>query len=700
MNLSTQSDQNVDSIQQALALQGRGRLLPALNILQRVLAIAPNNFKALHGAGVLLGQLSRYEEALGYLTAAVTIQPANFAVHFNRGNVLYELKRYNEALTSYDTTLSLKPEFTYAYINRGNSLKNLCRNDEALASFDKAIELTPNNAELHYNRGNILKDMNRYEDALASYDKAISLKPDSYMAYNNRGIVLLTLKRYEDALASHDRAIALNPENPDSYYYRGVISIVMDRYEDALDDFNKAISIDSSIRYIYGDRVYAQMHIGLWEDFWHRVDELIELIEHDMHASQPFSLLAVPATSNILQKCASLYVADKYMPARQLLDPGERHHHERIRIGYFSADFHDHATAYLMAELFEKHDRSRFEIFAFSYGITQESEMRSRLVKAFDQFFEVARHSDQAIAELARKMEIDIAIDLKGFTRNSRPGIFALRPAPIQVNYLGYPGTMGAPFIDYIIADAVVVPEAHFEYYTEKVVQLPNSYQVNDSQRRIANTVPSRTALGLPETGFVFCCFNSSFKITPDIFTIWMRLLAKVAGSVLWLFESNKSIQQNLRQEALKRNIAPERLIFAPRIDLVEHLARLRQADIFLDTFYCNAHTTASDALWAGLPVLTCLGNKFAGRVAASLLNAVGLPELVTYNHEEYESLALKLAMNPEILATLKRKLAHNRSNHPLFNIDLFTQHIETAYISMWQRYQQGLEPDHIYVAP
>ena len=297
-------------------------------------------------------------------------------------------------------------------------------------------------------------------------------------------------------------------------------------------------------------------------------------------------------------------------------------------------------------------------------------------------------------------MEIDIAIDLNGFTKKSRPGIFALRPAPIQVSYLGYPGTMGASFIDYTIADTVVLPKEHFEYYTEKVVQLPHSYQVNDSQRQIAKTVPSRATLGLPRTGFVFCCFNNGFKITPDEFTIWMQLLAEVTGSVLWLYVSNKTIQHNLRQEALKRKIDPERLIFAPRIDLAEHLARLGQADLFLDTFYYNAHATASGALWAGLPVLTCLGNTFAGRVAASLLYAVGLPELVTRSHEEYESLALKLATNPDTLAAIKRKLARNRSNHPLFNSELFTQHIEAVYTSMWQRHQQGLAPDHIYVAP
>ena len=716
------------------ALQGLKRYAEALARYDEALAVDPENANVYNNRGIVLKELTRYEDALGSCDRAIALGPDFAEGYCNRGNALgnlrrYEdavasydraialnidyaeayykrglalqqLKRYGDALTSYDWAISLKPDFAEAYCNRGSALGNLRRYEDAVASYDRAIALKLNYAEAYNNRGIALKDLKRYEDALASFDRATSLRPYDVFAYNNRGIALQDLKRYEDALASYDRAISLKPDFAEAYYNRGNVFLIMRRYEDALDNFNKAISLNSNSPHAYGNRLAAQMHIGLWKNFERNIKELIERVDHEIPPSTPFPLLAIPITPNILQKCASRYIADKYLLAYQALWQGERYHHDRIRIGYFSADFQNHAMAYQMAELFEKHDRSRYEIFAFSFSTEPEDDMRARLVKGFDQFIDVSKQSDHAIAELVRKMEIDIAVDLMGFTNNSRPGIFALRPAPIQASYLGYPGTMGAPFIDYIIADPVVVPKEHFEYYTEKVVHLPYSYQVNDSQRRIADTVPTRSALGLPETGYVFCCFNNNYKITPDLFTIWMRLLANVNGSVLWLFEGNATIQRNLRREAQQRNIDPARLVFAPRMSLEEHLARQRQADVFLDTFYYNAHGTASGALWAGLPVLTCLGNTFAGRVGASLLYAIGLPELVTHSHEEYETLALNLATNTDALAAIKDKLARNRLSYPLFNIDLFTQHIEAAYAAMWRHYQQGSAPDHIYIAP
>jgi predicted O-linked N-acetylglucosamine transferase (SPINDLY family) len=323
--------------------------------------------------------------------------------------------------------------------------------------------------------------------------------------------------------------------------------------------------------------------------------------------------------------------------------------------------------------------------------------MRQRVSAAFDRFIDIGNQSDQGIASLAKCLEIDIAIDLKGFTTNARTGIFALRSAPIQVSYLGYPGTMGAPYIDYLIADPTFIPDEHQQHYTEKIAYLPDSYQVNDSHRQISERQFTRSEVGLPDAGFVFCCFNNNFKITPDVFDIWMQLLKRIDGSVLWLFEDNTQAKQNLLNEAIKRGITANQLVFAPRMDLPDHLARHRLADLFLDTFYCNAHTTASDALWADLPVLTCLGKTFAGRVATSLLNAIGLTELITHSHEEYQALAVELATRPEKLDSIKRLLAHNRITHPLFNAALFTRHIENAYILMQARHQSSLLPDHIY---
>jgi predicted O-linked N-acetylglucosamine transferase (SPINDLY family) len=372
---------------------------------------------------------------------------------------------------------------------------------------------------------------------------------------------------------------------------------------------------------------------------------------------------------------------------------GETWRHDKVRIAYLSADFHQHAMAYLMAELFERHDRSRFEIIGASFGVDDKSQMRKRLVAAFDQFHDVCRKSDEAVAKLLHDLQIDIAIDLMGYTRDFRFGILAYRPAPIQASYLGFPGTMGAEFINYIIADKTVAPFEHQAFYTEKIVHLPDCYQVNDTKRKIAERTPTRQEAGLPDNGFVFCCFNNNWKITPDIFSVWMRLLRAVEGSVLWLVGDNKSAERNLRMEAQAWGIDPARLVFAGRLPPEDHLARHRVADLFLDTLPYNAHTTASDALWAGLPLVTRLGEAFAGRVAASLLNAIGLPELVTHSIEDYETLALRLAKDPSLLQGYRNQLAKNRLTHPLFDTDRFRRHMEASYLQMWEFWQRGEQP-------
>ena len=678
------------------------RFEDALVSFEQAVAVKPGYSDAYYNRGIVLNLMNRHEDALNSFEQAIALKPDYAEAHNNRGNVLQQLKRYDEASSSYDRAIDLKSNYADAYNNRGITLQHLKRYEEGLSSFDRAIALKPDYAEAYNNRGTTLRYLQRHEDALSSYDRAIALKPDYAEAYINRGVAFLDLLRYEEALVAFARAIALNPHCAKAYYNRGIAYDYMKRFVDALVDFNKVISLDPDFPYAHGYRLAAQMHIGLWDDFDRNVKELVGLAEQGVMATVPFPLLAIPVSPSMLRKYATHYVAENYLPAPHTLWRGERCEHTRIRVGFFSADFRNHSTAYLIAELLEKLDRSRFEIIAFSFGVQQHDEMRARLVRTFDQFIDVSNHSDRDIAALARKMEIDIAVDLMGFTGNSRTEIFALRPAPIQVNYHTYAATMGAPFIDYIIADPVVIPKKDFEYYTEKIVHLPHCYVVNDSQRPIADSTPDRPALGLPETGIVFCCFNNHYKITPDVFTIWMRLLDKVPGSVLWLkgYEGNVAVKQNLHREAQKRNVDPERLIFAQRLDTAEHLARHRRADLYLDTFYHGAGTTCSDALWAGLPVITCLGDTLAGRVASSLLYAAGLPELVARTHEEYESLALKLAADRDVLAAIRQKLAHNRHTFPIFNTSLFARHIESAFTAMWRRSQQCLAPDHIFIEP
>jgi predicted O-linked N-acetylglucosamine transferase (SPINDLY family) len=351
-----------------------------------------------------------------------------------------------------------------------------------------------------------------------------------------------------------------------------------------------------------------------------------------------------------------------------------------------------------MAELFERHDKSKFELIAFSFGPETNDEMQIRVSQAFDHFINVASLSDLEVALLSRELGIDIAIDLKGVTQDYRLSIFSYRAAPIQVSYLGYPGTLGVDYIDYLIADKTLIPKQSQQHYSEKIVYLPNSYQVNDRHRAIAPTQFTKQELGLPEDAFVFCCFNNNFKITPDIFDSWIRILKAVDSSVLWLLQDNPTVALNLQKEAAQRGLDPARLVFAGRMDLPEHLARHNAADLFLDTTPCNAHTTASDALWAGLPLLTCMGETFASRVAASLLNAIGLPELVTETQADYEALAIDLAKTPAKLKALKEKLERNRLTTPLFDSELFTKHLEASYMQMYERYQADMKPEHIEV--
>jgi predicted O-linked N-acetylglucosamine transferase (SPINDLY family) len=440
------------------------------------------------------------------------------------------------------------------------------------------------------------------------------------------------------------------------------------------------------------------MKICDWSALAESLEDIAKKVVANEKVAQPFTLLALNDDVLLHKKSSEIYVQSRY-PFNPVLGPiPRRPQSQKIRVGYFSADFHNHATGYLMAEFFELHDKSQFELVGFSFGPITNDGMRQRLEKSFDQFIEVGNRPDIEIARLSRDLNMDIAVDLKGFTQDSRTGVFAHRAAPIQVNYLGYPGTMVADYIDYIIADKTLISPELQSCYSEKVIYLPDSYQVNDRKRLISERQFTKQELGLPEGSFVFCCFNNNYKILPATFEGWIRILRAVEGSVLWLLQDNSWAVENLKKEAEKQGVAPDRLVFAERLPLPEHLARHRQADLFLDTFPYNAHTTTSDALWAGLPVLTLMGRSFASRVAASLLNAIGLPQLITFTQKEYEALAIELATNPKKLVDIKLKLARNRLNAPLFDTPLFTKNLEAAYIKVMEQYQADLQPDHMAI--
>lgn len=520
------------------------------------------------------------------------------------------------------------------------------------------------------------------------------LVPDNAPAHNNLGNAYRELDRYEPALASYARAIDLAPSVASFWFHQAQILMAMDRSEDAIASLDRTLELDPDHGHALGTRVAAQRSLCDWAGLEDRVTGLAAAVRADRAAVAPFQWLVSCDDPALQLQCARRHAAARY-PARAALRTDEApRRHERIRVAYLSADFHGHATSYLMAGLFESHDRDRFEISAYSFGPDRRDDMRQRLVRAFDRFVDVRHLDDGAVARLMVEHGIDIAVDLKGYTHLGRSGILSFRPAPMQVSYLGYPGTLGTDFIDYIVADRHVIPPDQQRHYTERVVSLPDCYQVNDAARAIAPRRPGRAELGLPDPGFVFCCFNNSSKLGPDIFDIWMRLLRHVSGSVLWLLADNATVQRNLRREAVQRGVDSERLVFAARLPHAEHLARLSQADLFLDTLPYNAHTTSSDALWAGVPVLTCRGQAFAGRVAASLLQAAGLPELVTESLQDYEGEALRLAHTPTLLGSLRGRLDRLRPGVPLFDTQRFRRHLEAAYVVMWQRYQHGLAPE------
>ncbi len=711
----------------------------AVELIARAIASNPRNAAAHFNHGAALADLAQFTAAIDAYDRALTLNPGYGEAYTRRGNAQRALHRHEAAIASYAKALELNPENVEALVNRGNSLAALGRTRDAIASYDGAISLRPDDpgarfnravvfrltgqldsaladldialryqpdfAEAHFTRGVTLVQLRRHRAALASYDRAIQLRPAYADAHNNRGVVLQELGELEAALLSFAAATRHNPELAEAYNNRAIVLGSLKRYAAAGADYDRALALKPAFPFALGMRLHNKMQMCDWIGFDGQVRALAERIERGEHATPPLPVLALLDVPSLQHKAAEIWMGAMH-PAPSAADtvvqlsPRSAGARAKLRIGYYSADYYDHPTTTLIAELFERHDRARFELFGFSFGPDKHDGMRRRVSAAFDRFMDVREQSDQAVAAMSRDLGIDVAVDLKGLTVDHRLGIFAHRPAPVRVHYLGYPGTLGTDDIDYLIADPMLIPEGSRQFYREKIVYLPHSYQVNDTRRQISERVFTRADAGLPPAGFVFCCFNNSYKITPATFDGWMRILARVDNSVLWLIEDNATAAANLRQEATLRGIDPNRLVFAGRLPLAEHLARHRLAHLFLDTLPYNAHTTASDALWAGLPVLTCLGDAFAGRVAASLLAAAGLPELIASTQLAYEDLAVELATNPARLRHLKGKLAAQRSTAPLFDPARFARHLEDAYAQMIARHNAGLAPDHITVAP
>jgi predicted O-linked N-acetylglucosamine transferase (SPINDLY family) len=680
-----------------LALQS-GDAEQALELLNRAVAVNPEDAPAQYNKGAALHALGHYVEAAASFAHAVRCDPGFYAAHENLGRVLQHMGQLDAAQASYAKALAIQPT-AELYHERGIILQGLRRAQEALECFDAALQLKPNAAEVLGNRAVALHSLGRFEECIASCDQAIALKPGFVNAYNNRAVALHALKRPEEALASYDRAIALDPSDVGALHNRGGVLLWLKRPDEALESYRRVVTLSPDYPFAKGHLLHAKGLCCEWSDFETlRRDVAAEVLRRKPSA-EPFGFQGVSGSEEELRACAEIYSAARY-PGAAAPAPTRRTPGGKIRIGYLCGEFRNQATSILMAELYELHDKSRFEIYAFDNGWDDRSLMRARLTAAFNEIIDISTLPDAAVVEKISAMGIDILVNLNGYFGRERTAVFARRPAPIQVNYLGFPGTLGTDYIDYLIADRVVIPEDRRRNYNEAVVYLPHCYQANDRKRLIADRVFTRAELGLPPDGIVFCCFNNPYKILPDVFDIWMRILAKVPGSSLWLIENEPIASHNLRAEAGKRGIDPARLVFAGRLPVAEHLARHRAADLFLDTLPYNAHTTASDALWAGLPVLTCTGTAFAGRVGTSLLRALDLPELVTTTLADYEDLAIALARDPARLKGLKDKLAAHRLTKPLFDTPRFTRHIEDAYTQMAARQRAGLAPVSIEVMP
>jgi protein O-GlcNAc transferase len=673
-------------LMEAIAAFRAGRPDHAEKLFRDIVRRRPNDVDARRMIGFMCNQMGRHAEAVEHFDLVLRLNRKQPQIHYLRGISLLALNRPEDALDSFNGSLAVDGPQTDTYVNRGVGLQRLQRLSKAIESYDRAIALDPSYVLAHTHKAAALEDQGKLEEALTSYDNSlrIAATPDAWWG---RSTVLQLMRRFDEALLALKQAHALEPSRP----------------------------------YLQGEILHLKQQIGDWGNFAQDCELVLKSVDKGLRAIVPGRILSLPSNPEQQQRAAEIFVRDKFPaqpppPRHVLSSPGltgrsGNHRPEvldclkpgndtgragqdrvatapsaakrKIAVGYFSCDFHNHPLSQLTAGMFEQHDRDDFTVFGFSYGPQRDDEYARRIAQAMDRFIDVSSMSDQDVASLSRSLGIDIAVDLTGLTSNTRLGIFTHRVAPVQATYMGYPGTTGCSFFDYVIADEVVIPSEEARFFSERPVHLPGSYYVHDSKRPPVEDPRCRSAYGLPEQGFVYCCFNNNYKVTPDVFAIWMRLLRRVEGSVLWLLANNPTFVTNLRRRAQESGVAPERLVFAERAELREYLSRQRCADLALDTFYYNGHTTTSDALWAGLPVVTRKGTTFAGRVAASLLQAIGLPDLITHAAEEYEELAFRLATERELLDSIKQRLVRNLATSSLFDTAVFARHLEAAYRTM-----------------
>ncbi len=648
-------------LQQAVGLHQNGQIAKAKALYDQILEVAPQHPAALSLKGIAECQTGQLEAGIQYLGLSLAVDPAQPNAHFYLGNAQMTLRRFDQALTSYEAVVALQPGHGEAWRHRGDALRQLGQAEAAVTSYDRALAIRPGDVQARLNRGEALHYLGRLEEALVDFEAAAAAAPNRADAHYNVGIVLTELHRLDEASVSLDKAMALQAAFP----------------------------------WLAGQALTTRLHLSRWDGFNERRDRLAAQVKRGEPAVTPFQVQALIDAPETQRKAAEIYVAANNLKRHFLPPLAKLPRRERIRIGYFSSDFNDHPVSHLLSGVLEQHDRSKVEVFAFALRPSDSDFWRARIRRAVDTFVDVSALSDIDAVRLAREREIAIAIDLNGFTDGHRAPLFAERVAPVQAGYIGYLGTMGAPFMDYLIADDILVPEASRRFHVEKIACLP-CYQPNDDKPSLSGPAPARAELGLPDDAFVFCSFNQTYKLTPEVFDSWMRIVAKVPASVLWLIAPSASVAEHLKAEAQKRGVDPGRLIFAERVPLEDHLMRQQAADLFLDSHPYNAGATASNALRMGLPVLTRIGDSFAARMGASLLHGVGLPELITETAKDYEAVAVKLATDAEAMAAIKRKLADTQPKSALFNTEGTARALESLYTAMYERVQNGQSPDHL----
>jgi predicted O-linked N-acetylglucosamine transferase (SPINDLY family) len=672
---------------QGNALRELNRLPEALASYDTVLRLNGQHMRALNNRGLVLLELGKLEEAHAAFSRAAQLDPVFTEAARNAAACLLRLSRREEALAGYEQLLQRTPGDAQAWAGLGNALLSLKRLKEALESFTRSLTLDPQQPDTLINRGNAYLSLKLPAQALADSVRALDLTPGSVAALNNAGNALLEMGQAASALDRYDEALALAPGASDTLYNRGAALRALRRFREAAECYAAVVSQHPGHDYALGNLFHLRMDYCSWNDYDFLTEQLRSALVERPRVINPLSLLLLPGLDGLPLACARAYVEDHHPPDESLGPCVARRHvaDRRIRVAYLSADFREHPVSYLLVGALEHHDRERFEIIGVSLRERDESALGQRVRRAFEHFIEVQGLSDREVAARLRELQVDIAVDLMGLTDGTRLGIFARRTAPVQVNFLGMASTSGASYMDYLIADGIAIPEGEEGAYAERIVRLPDCFLPNDDRREIA-AIPRRAEAGLPESGLVLCAFTNPYKINPPVFAVWMRLLSEIPDSVLWLRVMDADARESLAREALARGVDPRRLLFAPHVPgMPEHLARKQLADLYLDTVPYNAHSTACDALWAGVPVLTCTGGSFASRVAASAVAAAGLPELITHSLPEYEARALELLRDPPQLAKLRARLEEHRLTCPLFNTSLYTRHLEAAYQTMHQ---------------